>query len=268
MRVKSSSCRAFTLIELLVVIAVLAVIVSLLLPALNRAREAAQAATCMSNLRQVGQGFLVYATVNDGWIPVSRTGSNAPNDGDIAQWPYFLVAGYSSGNQSGRPTYVAPKAIFCPSTYHYAKDINIDSDLTKLRRRGYASYVAKGDNGSLPIIRNSTFQASVVMNPTTGWVFRAQKLTRLPTPAGNTIWLGDSMSNHPNSYGNMYAGFCDQSLASYNGALHLVHGSGRANVLFYDGHGESITDKQGRNETATKVRYYYSKSTLTYYAMP
>ena len=61
--------RAFTLIELLVVVAVIAVLISILLPALGRSREAARAAVCTGNLRQMGLLTRAYATSNDGLTP-------------------------------------------------------------------------------------------------------------------------------------------------------------------------------------------------------
>ncbi|XOV75417.1 MAG: type II secretion system protein [Phycisphaerales bacterium] len=61
--------RAFTLIELLVVVAVIAILVSVLLPALSRSRDAARAAVCTGNLRQMGLLTRAFATSNDGLTP-------------------------------------------------------------------------------------------------------------------------------------------------------------------------------------------------------
>ena len=66
---KRSAKDGFTLVELLVVISIIAMLVAILLPALNKARKQAQRVSCMSNVRQVGLACFTYAAENDGHFP-------------------------------------------------------------------------------------------------------------------------------------------------------------------------------------------------------
>jgi len=72
-RRSDSRNSAFTLIELLVVIAIIAVLLSILLPSLNAAREQSRAVVCGQHLRQFGNGLQQYAAENQDWIPGLNT---------------------------------------------------------------------------------------------------------------------------------------------------------------------------------------------------
>ena len=60
----------FSLIELLIVIAIIAILAGMILPAFNKAREAARAADCRSREKQIGTAFFMYANDNDQFLPL------------------------------------------------------------------------------------------------------------------------------------------------------------------------------------------------------
>ena len=75
--------KAFTLIELLVVIAIIAILMAILMPALNRAREQGKRAACLSNVKQMTLAWILYADDNDGKMASGNTSLGGHNkDGD------------------------------------------------------------------------------------------------------------------------------------------------------------------------------------------
>ena len=100
--VKRPNHPAFTLVELLVVIGIIALLISILLPALSKARESANKVKCMSNLRQIGLAEFQYANDNKGYYTAgARQGLQRPDDFVYWQQPganWDTSAGWSVVN--------------------------------------------------------------------------------------------------------------------------------------------------------------------------
>jgi prepilin-type N-terminal cleavage/methylation domain-containing protein/prepilin-type processing-associated H-X9-DG protein len=136
--------QAFTLVELLVVIGIIAVLIGILLPALNKARESARITKCISNLRTIGQAALQYSIDNKNvFMPAVIWRNNAAAD-DVDYWPHLLVA----RKYLPRPSITSDdggidtnSVLICPSVSEVRR---MDSPFDGVRRAG--SYVIERNN--------------------------------------------------------------------------------------------------------------------------
>jgi prepilin-type processing-associated H-X9-DG protein/prepilin-type N-terminal cleavage/methylation domain-containing protein len=116
-RVTYSSRGNFTLIELLVVIAIIGILASMLLPALNSARQVALQAQCANNLKQLGSVFHLYANENLGYLPVANE-----SDGlSVNNWVKVLAKYYGleilGADSTPRPPFICPSDKDVLTTY-------------------------------------------------------------------------------------------------------------------------------------------------------
>ena len=181
--------RAFTLVELLVVVAIIAIILSLLLPALRNAREAGKSAVCLSNLHQAAMAGTAYVMEYKGYFP-----------------PFQQITGASPGINILH-TLASPPPLYSPlsSPDSYAKYFLI----TQWGRSGPYEGVARGGDGFFgPYLNSDKALDPTAINPVTGLIgtLRVLGCPSLPVksePAYMT-WYGTVYVNWPDrgsSYG-------------------------------------------------------------------
>lgn len=88
---------AFTLVELLVVIGIIALLISILLPVLSKARQAANQTKCLSNVAQIVQAFIMYENDNMGWFPHGAIKTGPEHNEDWIWWQSDRIANIADG---------------------------------------------------------------------------------------------------------------------------------------------------------------------------
>jgi prepilin-type N-terminal cleavage/methylation domain-containing protein/prepilin-type processing-associated H-X9-DG protein len=249
--------KGFTLVELLVVIGIIAVLVAFLLPALGTARKQANSVACMSNLKQIGVGFMMYANNNRGVLPpLSETKpSNPVNRAQSGMhWFEFLgEQGYLPQGWVGDPM----------TSKGYLTGIWRCPEVTDDMLAMSGSY---GWGGGYGVMGNSNYIFRYLSPVVTGHI-GGPKLVRVKRASDR--WLvGDSgrwMNNRDVllPWANVYP-----PKPNY---LTIAAGSGsdqparrhkdRANVCFFDGHVESASLKELNVDFSTGQNRYFPPTT-------
>jgi len=224
--------RGFTLIELLVVVAIIAVLISIILPAVYRVQNAAETTKCLSNLRQIGLTTTMYATENHNYLFPCYYGDNPVMAGSQTTGLEKILAPYLPISSRDKTIWVCPTAYIDPTnqfpmTYSCNEGVHVIWDYT-------AAGVPTTPLKRITDIRRTSEVASMA---------DASQSSGAWTAAG---WLTYTASNvnemknisFANKDVNQLSGWNNTDSGNYH--VRFRHNRDRvANAVFLDGHADS-----------------------------
>lgn len=253
--------RFFTLVELLIVIAIITILAALLLPALTRARERAQAISCTNNVKQLTMAFTNYADSYAGWAPVTQKSY----EGLFYYWPRLIW----------RLGFIpSPRQILCPSASEYFQvaeltgpRFNESGHYWRYPHYGINQYFGScfSGSGSYDVY---VFGIEADENAAAFAPFRRNRITTTRSPSQTVltgdVWRskGDGVRPHASSATeNRYTGFLSVSrskpaLDNCPGAFSPRH-AGSSNIGWVDGHVELERDAVYTIQRNVILGYYF-----------
>ena len=240
--------RSFTLIELLVVVAIIALLISILLPALGNARAQGKAAVCTSNLKQLGLALYFYGQDFREEPPPCRINGGHPEqqyrDSDWWYYPH-MIPKYIPSNLNSQTTAAFSGVVRCPADAQAG--------------RAYAMNVfacnydpAKHPTETTPITAGQVFNPFKVKNPVMYFTFGEAHAVYLDSETG---LYGPSDIFGYDGY-PIYAKFVNTDVGSgarsFKGYINFLRHNDRSNFLFADGHVDVYKRNQIVMPDATK----------------
>ena len=205
--------KRFTLIELLVVIAIIAILASMLLPALNKAREKAREITCVNNLKTIGTFMNLYADDYDAYLPGEKPPAGSKLDVYLSVYGNWNGMGHmiKSGIVS-----VAQTDIFnCPLYMAHGRSLSDGRTMAEQK----ALMQTAISNNTNPPDASMSYNYRMFVN-TAGYEPGAHENIRLNKIKGNAIIMSDGMSDN---------------VSGKNIGENYIHQNG-FNFLYADGH--------------------------------